>query len=1249
MKYADLFTLNPIETVIDIADADKSDQARRLVSTFVLTPNLATEVEKVALPILDPKSGTEGKGLFVVGSYGTGKSHLMSFLSIIAERAEALEWLKQPEWKDKLRPIAGQYCVRRYELNVVDPGSMTLYDVIANQLAVIARLERLDFVATPAAKVSNPKDEFSRFMEAFEAKHPGKGVLLICDEVLDHLRKLNDAQLVRDLAVLRALGEFADGSRLKFMAGVQRSLFASDEFRHISTEIARIRQRFNDIVIDSKGVEQLIETYLFEKNQSQRDQIKAYFARTAGLYDVVGRDLERFTRLFPAHPRFIEEFERVTVVERREILKVLTVEAKRLADILVADEVPELITADCYWRHIERDSGLDANLEVRKVKQNVATLKDRINLAMVGEDREPAKRLVEALGVNRLTTSTVTAQVGLTPEDLKENLLWHVPIPMQDQLFLTQAVKRTLEKTREAANGQFLAKAPNSDHYFIDPTLSRDFEQEVATDAKVLAPHVVQRYLNELILRALEIENEQPVAENRLWGYTLDWVDKNVERPGWFFFGFPNLRLTAQPPKDFYIFITPSIRIENQTESFMHAPDEVYWFLDGFPSARYETKDDSAPETWLDNLRLYVAARERASRVRKGLDEHTAFSSIAERRLKDLLPEFNRGANEWVSVQHGKDKKTLGTWIQEVDPSNLNASFRTKLRSLTQVMLSAAFAQKYRDYPSFPTKQTEESRLQNARMAQEIVAQVGLGIKGTEQGRGVLRALGLYQHDKPTYDQSHWLKEVQRRLDNLADGQYLNISELVEERDGRKWFRGEVIEAEWLMVVLTAGVAEGDLVIVGTGNNHYDATKMEELFAAISSPERIVRIAKPKGRPVEAWKRLFEVLGLGKGELAHESRLDTALTKFVDTCNDRIGRLVMMQEAYKVALPFQNDEVGAALAEKTKSFVVSKEQFERLKTLNSRAKMPNLNLGDADIVQFGVHLKVCDALEAIVAFSVANEVALGAVGRYKSILEGQAPSFKSALCELEASLNEVYADPFTLEIRRPDLDAKLDAAKASALKSYQDLHKWHRLDPDALKRKQRLIASPEMKCLNKLAGVESLGHASLDAIHRDLEQLVAFKAVSDEQLLKSPTALHPDGFDPRLLTSDESAADVLIRCEGAVSRLYLGWQGRLVNELGDPSVRSTLSALGPSERTAIEGFLAKKTFPHEIDNAFLVAVNNLLKGLRKKPVKREAFTKAIFGDGIPLRPEELRQRVEDWIKAQTQNEDAAQVRFVVED
>ena len=38
MKYDELFTLHPIETVIKIDEADKKAEAKRLVETFVITP-----------------------------------------------------------------------------------------------------------------------------------------------------------------------------------------------------------------------------------------------------------------------------------------------------------------------------------------------------------------------------------------------------------------------------------------------------------------------------------------------------------------------------------------------------------------------------------------------------------------------------------------------------------------------------------------------------------------------------------------------------------------------------------------------------------------------------------------------------------------------------------------------------------------------------------------------------------------------------------------------------------------------------------------------------------------------------------------------------------------------------------------------------------------------------------------------------------------------------------------------------------
>ena len=300
-------------------------------------------------------------------------------------------------------------------------------------------------------------------MVAFDAACPWqRGLLLIVDELLHFLQSRSDSELVLDLSVLQALGEFSlTNSGLYLWQGLQQSLFNNPRFNNVATDLNRVKQRFYDFVIDSKGVGQLIEQYLFQKDASQRAEINALLLKQAPLFEVIGPEIDQFVRLFPAHPSFIAEFERVFVVERREVLTVLSQEARRLAEQTVDADNIDLITSDKYWDHIERDQGLNANRSVQQIKQNVSTLKARIQAEFSApEDVAAAERLVKALGVNRLTTPNIDDEVGLKPEELKNRLLWKTKIPLENASFLTNAAKRQLDNTRKAANGQFPRQCP---------------------------------------------------------------------------------------------------------------------------------------------------------------------------------------------------------------------------------------------------------------------------------------------------------------------------------------------------------------------------------------------------------------------------------------------------------------------------------------------------------------------------------------------------------------------------------------------------------------------------------------------------------------------------------------------------------------------------------------------------------------------------------------------------------------------
>ena len=81
MKYGDLIQFEPIESVVQLRDADEAAAARQLVQTYVISEEMAEKLVNLVVPQLQFDQPMDNKGLLVVGNYGTGKSHLMSVIS----------------------------------------------------------------------------------------------------------------------------------------------------------------------------------------------------------------------------------------------------------------------------------------------------------------------------------------------------------------------------------------------------------------------------------------------------------------------------------------------------------------------------------------------------------------------------------------------------------------------------------------------------------------------------------------------------------------------------------------------------------------------------------------------------------------------------------------------------------------------------------------------------------------------------------------------------------------------------------------------------------------------------------------------------------------------------------------------------------------------------------------------------------------------------------------------------------------
>src|SRR5699024_5816094 len=97
------------------------------------------------------------------------------------------------------------------------------------------------------------------------------------------------------------------------------------------------------------------------------------------LFEGINNHLNKYVNLFPVHPDYIDQFEKIKHGKsQREILKVLSQKFQELADDEVPANNPGLLTYDSYWSEIAEDASLTAITDIRKVKDKMGIIKDRI-------------------------------------------------------------------------------------------------------------------------------------------------------------------------------------------------------------------------------------------------------------------------------------------------------------------------------------------------------------------------------------------------------------------------------------------------------------------------------------------------------------------------------------------------------------------------------------------------------------------------------------------------------------------------------------------------------------------------------------------------------------------------------------------------------------------------------------------------------------------------------------------------------
>ena len=1244
MKYGELVEFDPIESVVQLRDANQSSAAHRLAKTYVISDEMAEQLTQLVIPQLQFDQPTDNKGLLVVGNYGTGKSHLMSVVSSLAADVSLLDMLNHSAVREAAVQIAGRFKVIRTEIGAT---TMSLRDILVAELEENMAKLGVEYVFPETGTISNHKRAFEDLMGKFKEVFPEYGLLLVVDELLDYLRTRKDQEFILDLNFLREIGEVCRDLRFRFLAGVQETIFDSPRFIFAANSIIRVKDRFEQVTIARRDVKFVVAERLLKKSAEQQAKIRNHLMPFAKYYGGLSERLDEFVRLFPVHPDYIDTFERITVVEKREVLKTLSMSIKGILDKDVPSNETGLIAFDSYWNTLKQNASFRAIPEIRAVIDCSQVLESHIENAILRKQYKPmALRLIYALSIHRLTTGDIYVEMGATVEELCNRLCLFDPLvaelggdePDKD---LQTLVETVLDLIHQTVSGQFISRNADNRQFYLDLKKTEDFDALIEQRADSLEQSHLDRFYYETLKRVMECQDTTYVTGYKIWQHELVWQEHKAARTGYLFFGAPNERSTVLPQRDFYLyFIQP-----NDPPSFKDnkANDEVFFRLN---------VTDEVFQTALENYAAALDLATTASSYTK-----STYESKANGFLKKLVQWLQMHMRNAFEVTYQGRTKSITEWAKGKSIRELSGmsphetiNFRDLVNTIAGICLAPNFDNQAPRYPFFSVLITGNNRVQAAQDALRAVA----GNNPTKQATAVLDALELLDGEKIDSHKSKYTKCILDIITAKGHGHVVNRSEIIQDNHGLEYMNpnGERLELEWVVIILATLVYSGDIVLAIPGKK-FDATGLAQL--ASTSMDELVRfkhLEQPKEWNLSALMALFELFGMAPGmaQLVAQGK-DEPVQKLQQAVNQEINRIVKVQHTLWKRLSFWGQDLPVGIIDFNKQVErvdEAKKFFESIQRYSSPGKLKNFHHSASDVRAHGKAVKALDDLNFLQDFIKEHSPTASWLSAAEVILPNEhdwVVRMRDVRQDVLSSLREQNLTELTTQFL--SIGGKLQKLKQDYNAAYISLHTNARLGTNANKRKARLSNDPRLHTLHKLTEIDIMPRQQLVNYQDNLAMLKSCVALTEQNLDSSPTCPHCK-FSPSFESCEVESSKIIGEMDTQLDDMLAAWTSTILDNLEEPIVQTNMNLLKTDDRELVEDLIKLRKLPIPLENNFVHALKDILSSLVKVTIKVKELQNALqIADG-PATPAEIKKRFDKYINELTRDNDPASVRIIVE-
>lgn len=837
MRYRELIQFEPIEEVIKFNQLSKEDYRQALVKNFVFS----NAYEKILIPEicrdLDYTSSSETFGLQIVGDFGTGKSHLMSLFSLIAEDASLLPLVRNEKARQVLGVIAGKYRIIRFEMGSTDE----LWNIVCEQIDDAFKAWGFDYSIAEDNK-GMYKDRLNRMMAFFEEQCPDKGLMIVIDEMLEYLKgRATDDRLNRDLSVLRSLGEFSDRTKFRMVFGVQEQIYNVPQFQFAAKMLNHANDRYRQITITKQDVQYVVQQRLLHKDDSQKQVIREHLSHFTEFFTDMHAHLDDYVNLFPVHPSFFENFQLIKIGKsQREVMKTLSSKFKAILDEEVPTAQPGLICYDHYWNDLNVPAMM-TEPDIRRVSEIMATIHQKIddNFTAARAKKAPlAHRIANACAIKILHDSLEKTN-GASAENLVDDLCW-LDATCLDREFLLDTIGTVARQIITATDGQYFERNDNNQEFHLRIEGGVNYEQKIKDFIDTMSADNKDSHFFNFLVEYLPIEVEQYRREFKIFPHSIDWKSHKTMLDGYIFMGNPSERSTTQPQQNFYIYFMPIFNKANMKHG--NEPDSIYIHL------------DKVSDEMKELIELYAAAEALIASVDSS--QKPFYEQYKKRYEEKLKPIFQRDFTQCTEILYQGE-------VQPITPQMMTGGSKEQIISnIASTLLEDYFCQQLPNYPKFTLLRnsiTTDNRAAMLKGARQKIANPEFQNRDSE---AILAGLGLLQDNQLSTEGCIYALSVKNKLEAKGEGQVLNRDEILH-RFYKEWdydwrTNDYEIDAGYEFLVLAAMVALGEIEIDFPGGKNINAANLREIIDMPSeSAYAFSHVRRPKNMNTSAVRELF--------------------------------------------------------------------------------------------------------------------------------------------------------------------------------------------------------------------------------------------------------------------------------------------------------------------------------------------------------------------------------------------------------